>query len=180
MWYLRNCGYTNVKAPFLLLVLITRREGNLAPVERSSGSKITRCLFSMSFCLFDVSFCRLVMSSCLLDLSSRSGKAESWQLSLTSGLRHALYKLRSRSDKKILNTKVVDGGNRLVVIWYSTHNRTECTSYTQFPRIVRFSTIVSKTDKVWLNQRILLNFSHVWYWLKAPKRYTCCRTLPRC
>ena len=34
MWYLRNCGYTNVKAPFLLLVLITRREGNLGAVER--------------------------------------------------------------------------------------------------------------------------------------------------
>ena len=114
-----------MKAPFLLLVLITRREGNLAPVERSSGSKITRCLFSMSFCLFDVSFCRLVMSSCLLDLSSRSGKAESWQLSLTSGLAQPT----SGSDKKILNTKVVDGGNGLVVIWYSTHKRTEYTCY---------------------------------------------------
>ena len=89
-----------MKAPFLLLVLITRREGNLAPVERSSGSKITRCLFSMSFCLSDVSFCRLVMSSCLLDLSSRSGKAESWQLSLTSGLRQALHNRRLEVTKK--------------------------------------------------------------------------------
>ena len=48
--------------------------------------------FSMSFCLLVYSFCRFVMSSCLLVVSSRSGKAESWQLILTSGLRQALYK----------------------------------------------------------------------------------------
>ena len=84
-----------MKALFSLFALFTRRKGNPGAVERS---KIARYLFSMT--------------SCLVVVSSRSGNAESWQLRLTSGL----VQLTSRNHKKILNTKVVDGGNRLVVI----------------------------------------------------------------
>ena len=36
-----------------------------------SVSKVTRCLFSLSFCLRFLSSCRCVMSSCLLAMSSR-------------------------------------------------------------------------------------------------------------
>ena len=32
--YFRNCSYTNMKAPFSLLALFTRREGNPGAVER--------------------------------------------------------------------------------------------------------------------------------------------------
>ena len=38
-----------------------------------SGSKITRCLFSLSFFLRFLSSCRCVMSSCLLAMSSSCG-----------------------------------------------------------------------------------------------------------
>ena len=97
--YFRNCRYTNMKEPFSLFALFTKREGKPGAVGSQSGSKITRCLFSMSSCLLVLSFCRFVRSSCLLVVSSRSGKAESWQLSLTS----SLVQLTSRSHKKFLN-----------------------------------------------------------------------------
>ena len=52
------------------------------------------------------------------DLTSRSGKAKSWQLGLT--LR--FVQLTSGSLKKNLKTKSVDGGNQLGVIWYFMQN----------------------------------------------------------
>ena len=47
-------------------------------------------------------------------LTSRSGKAKSWQLGLTLGF----VQLTSGSLKKNLKTKSVDGGNQPGVIWY--------------------------------------------------------------
>ena len=52
------------------------------------------------------------------DLTSRSGKAKSWQLGLTLGF----VELTSGSLKKNLKTKSVDGGNQLRVIWYLMQN----------------------------------------------------------
>ena len=63
--HFRNCSYTKMKAPFSLLTLFTRREGDPGAMEWYGGPKITRCLFSMSSCLIVRSSCQFVMSSCL-------------------------------------------------------------------------------------------------------------------
>ena len=59
-----------------------------------SGSKVTRCLFSLSFCLRFLSSCRCVMSSCLLAMSSRPFAVGSGLDSgLISGLDSGLWTL---------------------------------------------------------------------------------------
>ena len=63
--HFRNGSYTKMKAPFSLLTLFTRREGDPGAMEWYRGPKITRCLFSMSSCLIVRSSCQFVMSSCL-------------------------------------------------------------------------------------------------------------------
>lgn len=63
--HFRNYSYTKMKAPFSLLTLFTRREGDPGAMEWYGGPKITRCLFSMSSCLIVRSSCQFVMSSCL-------------------------------------------------------------------------------------------------------------------
>ena len=61
-----------------------------------SGSKVTRCLFSLSFCLRFLSSCRCVMSSCLLAMSSRPFAVGSGLDSgLISGLDSGLWTLDS-------------------------------------------------------------------------------------
>ena len=47
-----------------LMVIVADLSCSYRIYEAVLGSKITRCLFSMSSCLLVVSFCRFVMSSC--------------------------------------------------------------------------------------------------------------------
>ena len=110
---------------------------------------------------------------CLLNLNVGRNRSDleirqSQELAVRSDVRVCTTDLSK--SQKTLKTKSVDGGNQLGVIWYLMQN---C--------VVRFSTIVSITDKVWLkNECNKTSDSLAWYWLKVSKCYTRCSTLPRC